>query len=139
VTCEHIDPAMKQNNSFEFISSAAVLLVAVLFLFFVYRSTSGVALSDYGLTVETDHAGGLQTGSDVRINGIKVGTVSSLTLKGYLALVHIRLHDEIKIPKDSSVSVAADGFNPGSYLSITPGKSEQKLADGGQLAPQLRH
>jgi phospholipid/cholesterol/gamma-HCH transport system substrate-binding protein len=130
---------MRQNSSFEYISSAAVLLVASLFLFHVYQSTSGVALSDYGLMLQTDHADGLQPGSDVRINGIKVGTISSLSLKGYLADIHLRLHEGIRIPRDSSASAAADGFNPGSYLAITPGRSEQMLADGGQLAPQRRH
>ena len=129
---------MKQSHALETILSALVLVVAVVFLFHVYRSTGGAALSDYALTVQTRHADGLKPGSDVRINGIKVGTVTDLTLDHYVAKVSLRLHDEYKIPADSQVVVSADGFNPGSYLAIQPGRSSQTLAPGGEIGGPVR-
>ena len=125
---------MKQNNSFEILLSGAVILVATGFFLFAYTSTGGAALSDYELTVRMTHADGIKPGSDVRVGGVKVGDVSSLSLEHYIAVMHIRLRDEVKIPKDSSLSVSADGLTPGSYLVISPGRSSETLAPGSVLA-----
>ncbi len=124
---------MKPNNSLEILISTAVLLVASLFVFHVYRSTGGAALSDYELTVQTSRADGLKPGADVRINGIKVGSIADITLDKYAAVLRLRVQDEIKIPADSQVAVSADGFNPGSYLAIRPGKSATPLAPGARF------
>jgi phospholipid/cholesterol/gamma-HCH transport system substrate-binding protein len=125
---------MKQNNSFEIILSSAVILVAVGFFLFAYTATGGAALSDYALTVRLHHADGLKPGSDVRIGGVKVGDVSSLALDHYIAVGEVRVRDEVKIPKDSALSISSDGLTPGSYLVISPGRSSDMLAPGDVLS-----
>ena len=128
---------MKQNNTAEVLLSGAVILAAVMFLLFTYVSTSGPALSDYDLTVQMGRANGLASGSDVQISGIKVGTVTGLSFAGYKAQVHLRVHDNIHIPKDSAAAAVSGGImDPGMVLSIQPGKSSQMLPPGGQLTPQ---
>jgi phospholipid/cholesterol/gamma-HCH transport system substrate-binding protein len=122
--------AMKQNNSFEILLSAAVIVVAAGFFLFAYTTTGGAALTDYGLTVRMAHADGLAPGSDVRIGGVKVGDVSGLELEHYTAVVRIRVRDEYRIPRDSALSISADGLTPGSYLAISPGHSSDMLAPG---------
>ena len=74
---------------------------------------------------------GLAVGTDVRLAGIKIGTVSDLTLdpKTYLVTVHMNIRNDIKLPTDSSVLVTPAGFLGGQYLSITPGRRRQD--DGG--------
>ncbi len=125
---------MKQNNSFEILLSGAVVLVAVGFFLFAYTSTGGASLSDYEFTVRLHHADGLKAGSDVRIGGVKVGDVSSLALDDhYIAVAHVRVRDEVKVPKDSALSISSDGLTPGSYLVIAPGRSSDMLAPGAVL------
>jgi phospholipid/cholesterol/gamma-HCH transport system substrate-binding protein len=129
---------MKQNNAAEILLSGAVIVVAAGFLLFTYIRTSGPALSDYDLSVQMKTAAGLSPGSDVQISGIKVGTVSATTFIGYRAQVRLKVHDDIKIPKDSVASAVSGGFlNPGAVLSIQPGKSSETLPPGGQMLPQL--
>jgi phospholipid/cholesterol/gamma-HCH transport system substrate-binding protein len=129
---------MKQGNAAELLLSAAVFAVAAGFLLFTYVRTSGPALSDYDLTVRMTEANGLKPGSDVQISGIKVGTVSGMALAGRSALVHLQLHDEIRIPKDSrAAAVSAGVLDPGAVLAIQPGKSQDMVPAGGQMGPQL--
>jgi phospholipid/cholesterol/gamma-HCH transport system substrate-binding protein len=124
---------MKQNNSFEILLSAGVIIVAAGFFLFAYTATGGASLSDYEFTVRLHHADGLKAGSDVRIGGVKVGDVSSLALEHYIAVLHVRLRDEVKVPKDSTLSISSDGLTPGSYLVISPGRSSTMLAPGAVL------
>ena len=129
---------MRQSNAAEVLLSAAVLAVAVGFALLTYVRTSGPALSDYELTVQMRQANGLTPGSDVQISGIKVGAVSAMELSGGKALVHLQLHDAIKIPKDSVAAAVSGGvLDPGAVLAIKPGKSADMLAPGGQLASLL--
>lgn len=128
---------MRQNNTAEVLLSGAVIMVAAGFLLFLYLRTEGPSLSDYDLSVRMSHADGLKPGSDVQISGIKVGSVSSLELAGYKALVHFKLQDGIRIPKDSAAAAVSGGvLDPGMALAIRPGKSGDMLAPGSELQAQ---
>lgn len=138
---------MKQNNTAEVLLSGAVIVVAAGFLAFLYWRTSGPSLSDYDLSVRMSHADGLKPGSDVQISGIKVGSISDVELtsftppgakaRKYSASVHFKLHDDIRIPKDSAAAAVSGGLlNPGMALAIRPGKSSDMLAPGSELQAQ---
>jgi phospholipid/cholesterol/gamma-HCH transport system substrate-binding protein len=125
---------MKQNNIVEILLSAAVIIVATGFFLFAYTATGGAALSDYEFTARLHRADGLKAGSDVRIGGVKVGDISSLALEHYIAVAHVRLRDDVKVPSDSALSISSDGLTPGSYLVIKPGRSSTMLTPGAVLA-----
>jgi phospholipid/cholesterol/gamma-HCH transport system substrate-binding protein len=128
---------MAKNNLAELFLSGLVIVVAAGFLFFIYLGNSGPALSDYDLSVTMNSADGLKSGSDVQIAGIKVGSVSDVSFAGYKARVHLRLHDDIRIPADSTVAVVSGGtLNPSMVLGIRPGRSDTRLQPGSELAPQ---
>jgi phospholipid/cholesterol/gamma-HCH transport system substrate-binding protein len=124
---------MKQNNSFEILLSAAVIIVAAGFFLFAYTATGGASLSDYEITARLHHADGLKAGSDVRIGGVKVGDISSLALDHYIAVVQVRVRSDVKVPADSALSISSDGLTPGSYLVITPGRSSAILSAGSVI------
>lgn len=128
---------MKHNSVFEVLLSAAVIVVAVGFLAYTYVITGEARPSDYELTAEMSLADGLSAGaSDVRIGGIKVGSVSDLSLdpKTYRAIVRLRIRSDVRIPVNSSLSVASGGFSPGSYVAITPGSGSRTLAPGSTIS-----
>lgn len=128
---------MKQNSIFEILLSAAVIVVALGFLTYTYAITGEARPSDYELTAEMNHADGLSAGaSDVRIGGIKVGSVSDVSLdpKTYRAIVRLRIRSDVRIPVNSSLSVASGGFGPGSYVAIAPGSSSRTLPPGSTLS-----
>jgi phospholipid/cholesterol/gamma-HCH transport system substrate-binding protein len=125
---------MQQNNTVETIIGAIVVVVAAAFIIFAYRSTSAGALSGYEIRAELPRADGLNVGTDVRLSGIKIGTVSDLTLKpNYLVTVHMRIRRDVQIPTDSSMVVTSSGFLGSSYLSISPGGDDTMIKDGGQI------
>jgi len=128
---------MRQNNWAELLLSGAVIAMAAGFLFLTYIQTSGPSPSDYDLSVRMNDAGGIKPGSDVVISGIKVGSVSDVSLAGRKVMLHLRLHDDIRIPKDSSVAPASGGvLSTGTALGIKPGRSSERLPPGGIITPQ---
>jgi len=127
---------MRQNNFFEVLLSAAVVVVAVSFLTYTYVITGAVRPSDYVLKADMAHADGLSSASDVRIGGIKVGSVSDLALdpRTYKAAVRLRIRSDVQIPVNSTIGVASGGVSPGSYLAITPGTSSRTLKPGSTIS-----
>ena len=123
---------MQQNNIAETLIGAGVVAVAVAFLIFAYYRTGSGSLSGYEINAKLPKADGLSVGTDVRLAGIKIGTVSDLTLdpKTYLVTVHMNIRDDIKLPVDSSVLVTQAGFLGGQYLSITPGGDDKMMMAG---------
>jgi phospholipid/cholesterol/gamma-HCH transport system substrate-binding protein len=123
------------NDTVETLIGAVVVAVAVLFLIFAYRSSGANNLGGYELTARVARVDGIAVGTDVKLSGIKVGEVSALSLdpKDYLVVVHMMLHDDVKIPTDSSLMVTSSGLLGSSYLSISPGGSDKMLAAGDRI------
>jgi phospholipid/cholesterol/gamma-HCH transport system substrate-binding protein len=124
-----------QNNTFETLIGALVVAVAAGFLFFAYSSTHNGSINGYDVKASFNSADGIATGADVRLHGIKIGTVSSIDLnpKTYDAVVHLSIRDDVQIPDDSSVKVISSLLGGNSYLSIQPGGSEKMLAAGSTI------
>ena len=78
---------------------------------------------------------GLGIGTEVRLAGIKVGSVTALDLdpRTYLFTVHMRVADCIKVPTDSSLMINSAGLLGTPYLSITPGGDDAMIAAGGAI------
>ncbi|HEY0281327.1 MAG TPA: outer membrane lipid asymmetry maintenance protein MlaD [Rhizomicrobium sp.] len=123
------------NDLVETLIGAAVVAVAVIFLVFAYQSTGSASVKGYELTAKMARVDGIAVGTDVKLSGIKVGEVSSLTLdpKDYLVIVHLNVHNDVKIPDDSSLMVTSSGLLGSSYLSIAPGGSDKVLAADGRI------
>lgn len=78
------------GNIVETVIGAVVIAFATIFLVFAYQ-TADIGAADGGveLIAKFDRIDGLQIGSDVRISGIKVGTVieQEIDPESYLAIV----------------------------------------------------
>ena len=116
----------------ETIMGLVVLVVALLFLIFAYRVSDLQVVKGYTLNAEFMKVGGLSIGSDVRINGIKVGTVTAQNLNNedYTVNVVFSIASDIKLPKDSTVAIVGDGLMGDKFVKIEPGKSSEFLQDG---------
>jgi phospholipid/cholesterol/gamma-HCH transport system substrate-binding protein len=124
-----------QNSLVETLIGAAVIAVAVAFLAFAYTATGSGAGGGYDVAARFGRVDGVNVGTDVRMSGIKIGTVSSLDLdpRTYNAVVRMSLRDDVRLPDDSSVRITSEGLLGGQYLSIEPGGSQTMLADGGEI------
>jgi phospholipid/cholesterol/gamma-HCH transport system substrate-binding protein len=126
---------MRSNNMVETLIGALVVVIAVGFLVFAYSSTSAGSLSGYRLEARFSSADGINTGTDVRLHGIKVGTVSAVDLdpKTYMAVVNMSIRGDVPIPDDSAIKVTSTGLLGNPYLSIQPGGSPKNLAANGLI------
>jgi len=123
---------MQQNNFAESLIGAGVVAVAIIIAVLAYYRTGSGSLSGYEINARLSKADGLAVGTDVRLAGIKVGTVSDMTLdpRTYLVTVHMNIHNDVKLPVDSSILVTQSGFLGGQYLSITPGGDDKMMTAG---------
>lgn len=119
----------------ETIMGILVLAVAALFCWFAYNVSDLQVVKGYNVTAKFLKVGGLNIGSDIRINGIKIGTVVSQKLNDtdYTAEVVMSLASDIKLPVDSTAAIAADGLMGNKFIKIDPGHSDEILKDGDLL------
>ena len=124
--------AMPRSNYAETLVGAAVVAVALVFAVLAYYRTGAAGLSGYEVNAKLAKVDGLAIGTDVRLAGIKIGTVSDLTLdpRTYLVTVHMDIRKDIKLPADSSILVTQAGFLGGQYLSVTPGGDDTMMTAG---------
>lgn len=123
------------GNVVETLVGALVLAVAGAFLAFAYTSTDIGRIDGYRLSARFDRADGLTVGSDVRLSGIKVGTVTGQKLdpETYQAIVEISVRSDIVLPDDTGARIASESLLGGSYLSLEPGGSPDMLASGDEI------
>lgn len=119
----------------ETIMGAVVLLVAGYFLVFAYTHADLREVKGYSVVVHLGNAAGVDRGADVRINGIKVGTVSSMGLDNqtFTSVVTLAIRDDIRLPDDTVVGISSDGLLGGKYISLEPGKSSNLILANGTL------
>jgi phospholipid/cholesterol/gamma-HCH transport system substrate-binding protein len=124
-----------QRDVLEPIVGALVLLIAGTFAWFAYTTTGLGGRQGYEVAAHFDRVGGLSTGSDVRVSGVKVGTVTALALdsKSYLADVRFSVARSIEIPDDSVAQITSEGLLGSQFLNIVPGASDTMVKPGGQL------
>ena len=123
------------RNVLETLLGAVVLIVAVGFLVFAYNTSQVQQDGGYELIARFDKVDGLERGSDVRISGIKVGTVLDQTLdpETYRAEVRFSLREDIQLPADTSAAVVSNGLLGGKYLALVPGGDIEMLEPGGEV------
>ncbi|OAN42935.1 outer membrane lipid asymmetry maintenance protein MlaD [Paramagnetospirillum marisnigri] len=125
------------RNLIETIMGAVVLVVAGFFLVFAYTHANIKKIEGYTVQASFTSVGGLDTGADVKINGIKVGTVLSQSLDPvtYDAVVKLTVAHGIRLPEDTVASISSEGLLGGKFVKLAPGKSKTMLADGANLGP----
>jgi phospholipid/cholesterol/gamma-HCH transport system substrate-binding protein len=123
------------RNLLETLLGAIVLIVAIGFLLFAYNTSQVKEDGGYELIARFDKVDGLERGSDVRISGIRVGTVLDQTLdpETYRAEVRFSLREDIQLPADTSAAVVSNGLLGGKYLALVPGGDIEMLEPGGEV------
>lgn len=109
---------------------AGVFLVYSLSVGGVGRKSGG-----YEVVARFGEAGSLAPGANVSVAGVKVGTVTDITLdpKTYLAVAHLNLDGKVKLPTDSTAKITSDGLLGGAHVVIAPGGSTENLKPGGEI------
>jgi phospholipid/cholesterol/gamma-HCH transport system substrate-binding protein len=124
-----------RRNAIETVMGAVVLIVAGLFIYFASTMVQMGSVAGYAVTASFFKLGDLGVGSDVRISGIKVGTITGRQLdpQSYNAVVTMTIADAVQLPEDTVASITSDGLLGGKYLRLEPGRSTTILKPGGQI------
>lgn len=124
------------ENQTEVLAGAAVLATAISFVIYAAQGTgmSGAAGS-YDLKASFRSAEGILLGSDVRMAGVKVGTITSLSLNPttYFADATVSVQDGLLLPDDSAILISSEGLLGGNFIELVPGGSETNLAPGAEI------
>ena len=125
-----------KRNPIETVLGAVVLVVAAMFLVFAYSVADLKAVTGYEVKATFLKVGGLERGSDVRISGIDVGTVTGQTLDPdtFQAQVVMSIAPDVTLPADTEASIVSDGLLGGKYVNLTPGHATDRIAAGGVIA-----
>ncbi|AKS45730.1 phospholipid/cholesterol/gamma-HCH transport system substrate-binding protein [Octadecabacter temperatus] len=125
-----------RENTTEVVVGAAVLAAALGFLWFIVSAT-GLSGGTAGMELKANFrsAEGVSVGTDIRLAGVSVGTVSQLDLNGetYRAEAVFSIDEGIAIPDDSAAVVASEGLLGGTFVELVPGGSFEMFADGGLI------
>jgi phospholipid/cholesterol/gamma-HCH transport system substrate-binding protein len=123
------------RNLIETLLGAVVLGVAGLFLAFAYTTADLGRTGGYEVEAEFTTIGGLKVGNDVRMAGIKIGSVvrQELDPQTYLARVTLSVDPSIELPADTSATIASEGLLGGNYVDLAPGGDPTMLKPGGRI------
>ena len=128
---------MATHNTAEVLVGAVVLAGAIAFAIFAGQ-TAGVsagASQSYELTASFRSLEGVSVGTDVRLAGVKVGTVTEMELNPdtYRADTTIAVQDSVPIPDDSAIIVSSEGLLGGNFVEIMPGGSPFMFEPGDEI------
>jgi phospholipid/cholesterol/gamma-HCH transport system substrate-binding protein len=125
----------KTNNNFEVIIGTFVLVAAAFFMFFSANIAGLGTKEGYNILAKFDNIDGITIGTDVKISGVKIGTVEDqyLDKDDFRATLKLKINDGVKVPADSSAKISSEGLLGSKYLAIFPGGDIENLNEGEEI------
>lgn len=122
-----------KNNTFETLIGALVIVIAILFLSFASKITSNKQniSKGYNILAVFDNADGINIGSDIKVAGVKVGSVANIKLNdNYKAELILKLPEGLNIPLDSIFKISTSGLIGSKFINIKIGAEEEYFKNG---------
>ncbi|PHQ97186.1 MAG: outer membrane lipid asymmetry maintenance protein MlaD [Marinosulfonomonas sp.] len=125
------------ENTTEVIVGGAVLAAALGFLFYAGQvtgfATGGSSDNQYSASFRSIQ--GVSVGTDVRMAGVKVGTVTELVLNPdtFRADAMITVANDVILPDDTAVVVSSEGLLGGNFIELLPGGSITNIEPGAEI------
>lgn len=124
---------MDRSGIFETLLGSVVIVVAVMFAYYAYEvSGRAVGRDQYEIGAVFGRVDGVAVGAEVRIAGVKVGSVTGneLNPQTYEANLDLAISAAVPIPEDSIAKIVSDGLLGSAHVAIEPGAAEEVLRDG---------
>ena len=128
---------MISRNIAETLVGAIVLGIAIIFAAFLWRfSDVGFGANQYMVNAKFRSAEGITVGTDVRLAGVKIGSVSNLSLdpQSFNAIARLSIKPEYQMPEDSAAIISSEGLLGGNFVEILPGGSYEVMVDGSEFS-----
>ncbi|WP_339766117.1 outer membrane lipid asymmetry maintenance protein MlaD [uncultured Pseudosulfitobacter sp.] len=124
------------ENTTEVLVGGVVLAAAVAFGIYAAQAAGLSSGGDsYPLHASFRSLEGVSVGTDVRLAGVKVGTVSGVALnpETFRADTTVDVAKAIEIPDDSAIVISSEGLLGGNFVEIVPGGSPFYFEPGDQI------
>lgn len=125
------------HNTTEVLTGAGVLAVAAGFLIYMAQigGVGGGSAGDAVYTASFRSVEGVGVGTDVRLAGVKVGTVTDMELdpQTFRAETVLAVDPAIELPEDTAVIISSEGLLGGSFVELLPGGSAFTLDPGSEI------
>jgi len=125
-----------RENATEVAVGGVVLAAALGFLLYLSQTAGIGGLGrSYDLTASFRSVEGITAGTDIRLAGVKIGTVSDITLNAdtFRGDVTLSVQRDVAIPEDSAAVIASEGLLGGNFVEIVPGGALENFADGAEI------
>ena len=125
---------MNKKINLEFLLGLLILIISIICIFYY---SSKINLFNKVDTLQINSSffdiGNINIGNDVKIKGVKVGEVSSISLdqENYMAIITSSIEKSIKIPDDSIFKISNNGFIGSPYIEIQLGNNEVSIKNNG--------
>jgi len=125
------------SHTTEVLTGSVVLAAAV--GFFIYAGQisglSGGPTGDETYTASFRSIGGVTVGTDVRLAGVKVGSVTAVDLnpQTFRADAEFSVTNTVDLPEDTAVVIASEGLLGGNFVELLPGGSPFNLEPGSEI------
>lgn len=127
---------MSDSHTTEVITGSVVLAAAAGFFLYagqIVGLSGGGDSHSYSASFRT--ADGISVGTDVRLGGVKVGTVTGIDLnpETYRAETAFTVKSDVALPDDTAIIISSEGLLGGSYVELLPGGSPFNLEPGAEI------
>ena len=129
--------AAVREHLIEALVGLLVVMLAVWFIYMAWQRTGGGRGADaIHVTALFPNVAGIDNGADVRVAGMKIGSVESQRLdpKSYQAELTLAIDRNVHVPADSSAAITSEGILGGSYIALIPGGDPAPLKNGDTIA-----
>ena len=128
--------AAARRSVAEIATGAVIIVLALGFLGYALVATGrDGGGSGMRLTAQFANIGGIASGADVRLSGVKIGSVAGITIdpRTFEAIVAMVVRPDLSLPVDTSAVISTGGILGGQFVTLSPGGSTKVLQDGGVL------
>lgn len=123
------------RNIVETIVGALVLLVAGVFVFYAFAKSDRTGPDGYEVVARFGRIDGLKRGADVTLSGVKIGTVTGVSLdsKTYQAIVRMAVSSNVNLPADTNAKIVSESLLGGTVVSLEPGNEKNLIRTNGEI------
>lgn len=128
--------ALIRENIGEAIVGLLVVILAVWFVIFAWQRTGGgEKAGSIKISAIFPNASGVTSGTDVRVAGLKVGSVTGLSLdpQSFQVKVDIALYPSAKLPADTTAAITSEGLLGSTFIAMNPGGNPTPLKSGDTI------
>ena len=117
------------RNIIETVLGAIVLVFAGFFLILAYSTVDLGRNQGYQVTAEFEDLSGIKIGAPVRMSGVDIGRVESVSLdpQTFLAFATLTIDGAIRLPEDTIAVISSQGLLGGNIITLEPGGAEDLI------------